>query len=112
MTEHKEGKLGFFEKIVLNILKLGEIPNHIAFIMDGNRRYAKQNNILTIKGHEEGEKALERCLLWCKYVGVKKASIYAFSIQNFQREESEVKNLMNLIKENINKMLENDRYFG
>ena len=77
------------------------VPKHIAIIMDGNRRYARE--VLkaenTNKGHEMGKDKLEEVLNWCIKADVRVLTVYAFSTENFSRQESEVDFLLNLIKE-------------
>ncbi|KAI9329779.1 hypothetical protein DFJ73DRAFT_631200 [Zopfochytrium polystomum] len=77
---------------------LGPIPSHVAFIMDGNRRFARAKNELALKGHESGFTALEATLDWCLTLGVKTVSVYAFSIENFNRNKAEVDGLMDLAR--------------
>ncbi len=72
------------------------IPNHVAFILDGNGRWAKERGMSRSEGHQAGFENL--CDL-CKYVinkGVKIFSVYAFSVENFKRSKKEVDFLMNL----------------
>lgn len=71
-------------------MKKGHVPRHIAFIMDGNRRFAKQKHSQALSGHQEGALALKKCLLYCLELGVKVASFYAFSIENYKRAPEEV----------------------
>lgn len=66
--------------MAVKVLKQGKVPEHISFIMDGNRRFAKNQHHKALSGHEEGTKTLKKCLLYCLYLGVKYASFYAFSI--------------------------------
>jgi ditrans,polycis-polyprenyl diphosphate synthase len=82
------------------------MPKHIAFIMDGNRRYAKFRSIQEGTGHRVGFSALMSNLLYCYEMGVKYITVYAFSIDNFKRDPSEVKTLMDLMEEKINELLE------
>lgn len=76
------------------------VPSHIAIIMDGNRRYARE--VLkaedTNMGHELGKQKLEEVLTWCIKAKVKTLTVYAFSTENFSREEEEVDFLLKLIK--------------
>ena len=68
---------------------------HIAFIMDGNRRFARQKRMTSVlDGHKEGQKALERVLHWCLAFGITDITVYAFSQDNFKRDETEVDGLM------------------
>ena len=77
------------------------VPKHVAIIMDGNRRYARE--VLkaenTNKGHEMGKDKLKEVLEWCIKADVKVLTVYAFSTENFSRDEEEVDFLLNLIKE-------------
>lgn len=70
------------------------IPLHIGVIMDGNRRWAKQRNLATSKGHLEGQKTLRRVLYHAFDRGIKYMTVYAFSSENFQRSPDEVGYLM------------------
>ncbi|KAI8812891.1 dehydrodolichyl diphosphate synthetase [Cladochytrium replicatum] len=90
------------------ILRLGPVPRHVGFIMDGNRRYAKSRGVKTRVGHEEGFKALEKILEVCLKLGVEVVTVYAFSIENFKRKEEEVETLMTLFKEKLNALAENE----
>jgi len=73
-----------------------KIPNHVAIIVDGNGRWAKNRNLPRMKGHDEGFKTLKKI---CKHAlsrGVKVISLYVFSTENFKRSEEEVSHLMDL----------------
>lgn len=48
-------ELSWWQRSVVKIMKMGRVPQHVGFIMDGNRRYARKSNIATIKGHEKGD---------------------------------------------------------
>lgn len=84
-----EKPISGFQKFCINILKCGPIPNHIAFIMDGNRRYAAKTNVQKSIGHMKGFEKLSECLQWCGELGVKEVTVYAFSIENFKRSKEE-----------------------
>ena len=71
---------------------------HIAFIMDGNRRWAKKNKLPLIAGHEKGAEKLTEIVKEAKNSGIKYVTVYAFSIENWQREKSEVDGLMSLLR--------------
>lgn len=77
------------------------IPKHIAIILDGNRRWAKNRNIPTLQGHTAGAKNLERIATYCEKIGVKYLTVYAFSTENWNREKEEVDYLMKLIAKYI-----------
>lgn len=72
------------------------IPNHVAIIMDGNGRWAKNQGLERSKGHLAGSKNLEELIPYIFSKGVKVLSLYAFSTENFKRDKKEVDYLMNL----------------
>ena len=71
---------------------------HIAFIMDGNRRWAKKRGLPVAMGHKKGAEVLIDTAKAVKKLGVKYMTVYAFSTENWQREKSEVDGLMNLLR--------------
>ena len=77
------------------------IPNHIAIIMDGNRRWAKKRLLPTNLGHKEGAQRLEDIAKYCSKIGVKYLTVYAFSTENWKRSEEEVNYLMDLLADSI-----------
>ncbi|URD85388.1 FAR1 DNA-binding domain, partial [Musa troglodytarum] len=89
-------------------LSFGPMPVHIAFILDGNRRYAKKKNLKMGAGHKVGFNSLLAVLRYCYELGVEYVTVYAFSIDNFRRKPEEVKGLMALMKEKIDELLEED----
>lgn len=70
---------------------------HIAIIMDGNRRWAKERNLPSAMGHKKGVEALKNTLRACKDFGVKYLTVYAFSTENWNRKQEEVDFLMDLV---------------
>lgn len=83
------------------MLSVGSIPNHIAFIMDGNRRFAKKKMLAEGAGHRFGYLALTSMLKYCYELGVKYVTVYAFSIDNFRRSPDEVQSVMDLMVEKV-----------
>lgn len=77
---------------------MNEIPNHIAIIMDGNRRWAKAHNLPMQAGHKAGAETLEKIVRYAKTIGVKNITVYAFSTENWKRSEEEVSWLMTLLR--------------
>ena len=73
-------------------------PRHIAIIMDGNGRWAKERGFPRIKGHEEGASALRRVVEGCAEFGVEFLTVYAFSTENWSRPKNEVAALMQLLE--------------
>lgn len=80
-----------------------KIPKHIAIIMDGNARWAKENNLSLSKGHKEGSQNLQNIVEAAIEYGVKYLTVYAFSSENWQRPKKEVNYLMNLLEEYLDK---------
>ena len=74
------------------------LPIHIAIIMDGNRRWAKEKNLETKQGHKEGAENLKRIAKYANEIGIKYLTVYAFSTENWKRTEEEVGALMFLLK--------------
>lgn len=78
-----------------------QIPAHIGFIMDGNGRWAKKRMLPRTMGHSKGADVFKKCVDWCKELGVKCATFYAFSTENWNRPEDEIKGIMNLLRRYI-----------
>ncbi|MFA5108341.1 MAG: polyprenyl diphosphate synthase [Candidatus Micrarchaeia archaeon] len=70
-----------------------EQVNHIAFIPDGNRRWAKKHGLDVLRGHERGIDRMGDVLKWCRDAGIKTVSFWAFSTENFNRDKEEVEGL-------------------
>jgi len=73
------------------------IPRHVAIIMDGNGRWARQKGWPRIRGHEEGAKSVTAVLRACRGLGIQYLTLYAFSIENWARPAAEVRALMGLL---------------
>ena len=74
------------------------LPTHIAIIMDGNRRWAKERGLNVSEGHKKGAETLENIANYCNNIGIKYLTVYAFSTENWKRSKEEVGALMNLLK--------------
>lgn len=79
-------------------MKEMNIPQHVAFIMDGNRRWAKDRGLPTLAGHTEGYKNLEKIVDHSKERGIRHVTFWAFSTENWNREKKEVSYILNLLK--------------
>ena len=79
------------------------VPKHIAIIMDGNGRWAKKRMLPRVMGHKMGADALDRMLNAAGDLGVEHITVYAFSTENWKRAEEEVKGIMGILREYINK---------
>ena len=77
------------------------LPQHIAFIMDGNGRWAKKRSLPRKFGHREGAKTFKKIARYCKDIGIKNITFYAFSTENWKRPEDEVKAIIELFREYI-----------
>ena len=73
-------------------------PKHIGFILDGNRRWAKQNGLTTFVGHKKGYENFKDIAQYCFDIGIKNVSAYVFSTENWNRNKREVGYLMRLLK--------------
>jgi undecaprenyl diphosphate synthase len=82
-------------------IKSEHIPHHIAIIMDGNGRWAKQQGFNRIFGHRSGVKAVRETTEACAELGVKHLTLYAFSSENWNRPQSEIDALMNLLVDTV-----------
>ena len=89
-----------------------QYPNHVAIILDGNRRWAKKRNLPTLLGHKEGLKNIQNLVPYIINKGVKYLSVFAFSTENFKRSPEEVNYLMDLFvkafKKDKNFFIKND----
>ena len=95
------------------------VPQHIAIIMDGNGRWAKQRGLPRTAGHAAGAEAFRRIANYCRTLGVKYLTVYAFSTENWKRSEEEVSGIMKLLgkylREALTDMEKNKvcfRFFG
>jgi len=85
------------------------VPNHIAIIQDGNRRYAKMLGIDTPRGHRAGADKTEEMLDWAHELGIRHITLYTFSTENFSRNKDEVEDLFALFKEKFLDILHDER---
>lgn len=81
------------------------IPNHIAIIMDGNRRWAKEKGYPTQMGHKKGAEVLENTIKYCNEKGIKYLTVYAFSTENWKRTEDEISTIMVLFEKYLDKFI-------
>lgn len=83
-----------------------KLPNHLAIIMDGNGRWAKQQGLLRVIGHENGTKSVREVVEASAEIGIKHLTLYAFSTENWNRPKVEVKTLMKLLVKSLKKEIE------
>lgn len=89
----------------LKNIDFSKLPNHIAFIMDGNRRWSKKNGFPTYVGHKKGFVNFKEIVFFSKEIGIRELSFFAFSKENWNRSREEVSFLFNLMLYYINREL-------
>lgn len=102
------GVYRIYEKWLWEQIKNQPKPEHIAIILDGNRRWAQNHSMNPNAGHYYGADKTETVLRWCLNLGVKTITFYAFSTENFRRSPEEVKELMGLFEEKLRQILEDE----
>jgi len=85
------------------------MPNHIAIILDGNRRWAKRNLTINEKGHFKGADAVENLLDWCEEFDIKIITLYVLSAENLDRKNDELDYLYELIRKRLEKLYNDTR---
>ena len=95
-----------YEKWLGHQVNAGEKPEHIAIILDGNRRWASERQLNSWIGHHFGAEKVEDLLAWCLALDIKSVTVYAFSTENFQRSKTEVDEIMNVIEEKLLEILQ------
>lgn len=103
------------ERVHLDALDLARLPRHVAVIMDGNGRWAKQRRLPRVEGHRAGAAAVRDTVETAARLGIDALTLYAFSTENWKRPKAEVSTLFTLLKEYLRKELktlaENDIRF-
>ena len=103
------GLYKIYGKKLENEIITGDIPNHIALILDGNRRWAKRHLEIKKKGHWKGADAVENLLDWCEEFNIKIVTLYALSAENLDRKDSELDDLYELIRMRLEKLYNDPR---
>ena len=98
-----------YELKLFREIKKRPLPKHLAIIMDGNRRFARSRGLPEFMGHVFGSKKAERVLEWCREIGIKTLTMYAFSTENFRRKEEEKKNIFELVKKELRRLIKDER---
>ncbi|KAL4811081.1 putative undecaprenyl diphosphate synthase-domain-containing protein [Aspergillus unguis] len=101
MNLQAKDNLSYTDRALLSILSYGRIPNHIALVMDGNRRYARLNNMAIRDGHTEGFANATSIISALRHVGVSCISFFMFGVDNFKRDPAEIKDIMEIIKTQV-----------
>lgn len=100
---------GGYERGLSSEVAHGNIPQHVAVIMDGNRRYASLYGLKKLDGHRKGADKTEDVIDWCWDAGVKQLTVYAFSTENLSRDPSEVDGLFELIGIKLDEICKDER---
>ncbi|BAO55047.1 isoprenyl transferase [Nonlabens marinus] len=87
------------------LLDPAKLPQHIAVIMDGNGRWAKNQGLMRVRGHEKGTRAVSQTVETCAELGIKYLTLYAFSTENWKRPKLEVDTLMKILVSSLRKEL-------
>jgi len=103
------GIYGLYEGWLWHQVKNETKPEHIAIILDGNRRWASEQSLNPWSGHHHGADKIEDLLDWCLDLGVKSITLYAFSTENFQRHPEEVEELMMIAEGKLRGVLTDER---
>jgi tritrans,polycis-undecaprenyl-diphosphate synthase [geranylgeranyl-diphosphate specific] len=108
------GAYRLYERWLWQQVKGGAKPEHIAIILDGNRRWAneQENNPFLMQdtwGHKHGADTVEQLLDWCHMLDVKYVTLYTFSTENFARKPEEVEKIMQIAEERFRKLLKDER---
>ncbi len=93
-----------YEAILEEEIMERNLPEHVAIIMDGNRRFARKFGISTKDGYLYGAEVTERVIEWCFDLGIKQLTIYAFSIENFCRTDEEKQRLFEILRDEFDKL--------
>jgi len=103
------GAYKLYEKWLWQQVKNGAKVEHIAIILDGNRRWASENELNPWLGHKKGAETVEQLLDWCEKLNVKFVTLYTFSTENFRRSPSEIEEIMRIAEEKFRKLLTDER---
>lgn len=98
----------YSRKLEKEIMK-GDRPNHMALILDGNRRWAKKNFAMAMTGHHRGADAVENLLDWCEEFDIRIITLYALSAENLKRKDGELLHLYDLICSRLEKLYRDPR---
>ena len=105
MISQLTGIYKIYGKRLENEIQNGDIPNHVALILDGNRRWAKRHLTLPKTGHWKGADAVENLLDWCEEFDIKIVTLYALSAENLDRKDEELDHIYELIHMRLEKLL-------
>ncbi|RWS18976.1 dehydrodolichyl diphosphate syntase complex subunit DHDDS-like protein [Leptotrombidium deliense] len=101
----KEVKPNILQRFVIQMVST-RVPKHISIIMDGNRRWANNQNRTPTSGHDAGCGKLIECFNWMMFMRIKEVTYYCFSVENFKRKQHEVDGLMEIFIQLFDLMLD------
>ncbi|MFP3985395.1 MAG: polyprenyl diphosphate synthase [Candidatus Bathyarchaeia archaeon] len=103
------GIYNIYERWLWHQIKDERMPEHIAIILDGNRRWASERLLNSWIGHHHGAERVSQLLDWCLDLGVKCVTLYSFSTENFKRAPQEVEEIMHIAHEKLHEILTDER---
>lgn len=98
-----------YERWLWSQVKGGRMPEHIAIILDGNRRWASERSLASWVGHMQGAERVGQLLDWCLDLGVKCVTLYSFSTENFERPPKEVDEILRIVEGKLREILTDER---
>src|ERR687884_475356 len=103
------GIYSFYERhLGLEIIK-HPLPNHVAIVLDGNRRWANMQLLDTSWGHNHGADKAEELLNWIHDIGIKITTLYVLSTENLERKDKELENIYKLLEIKLEKLYKDER---
>ena len=99
-----------YERRLLQKLNLSESPKHVGVILDGNRRWAKNNLASSRSGHEAGARKIVELLSWCEEVNVEVVTLWMLSTENLNREKNELNALCEVIAETVEELSSQEKW--
>jgi len=103
------GAYRLYERWLTGQVERQDMPQHVAVILDGNRRWANERSLPYLNGHLYGAKIAEEFLNWCLELGIKTVTVYVFSTENFQRPKEEVERILRLIEDEARTLRNDER---
>ena len=100
-----------YERWLWRQVKNGTKPEHIAIVLDGNRRWASEKVLNPWFGHEKGADKVDQLVDWCLKLDVRSVTLYVFSTENFRRSPSEVAEIMRIAEERFREILADERIY-
>ena len=105
------GLYKLYEWLLLREIKRGEIPRHVAFILDGNRRWATRRGMPRWAGYRYGAEKAEKVIEWCFRLGIKTVTLYVLSTENIKRRRpEELREILGTIRDYARKALNDERF--